>query len=85
MLFSCASPCLVFSNAKYWFYPLTFSELPVRFLRCGLFLAGFAVRCAAYAAWTTPGLAKTEKTFVKLTCLCQVQVSSQSRITRAGQ
>ena len=29
----------------------------------------FTVRCAAYAAWTTPGLAQTDKTCVKLTCL----------------
>ena len=34
----------------------------------------FAVRCAAYAAWTTPGLLKTDETCVKLTCLYQVQV-----------
>ena len=33
----------------------------------------FTVRCAAYAAWTTPGLARTDKTCVKLTCLYQVR------------
>ena len=32
---------------------------------CLMFLR-FTVRCAAYAAWTTPGLAKTDKTCVKL-------------------
>ena len=37
----------------------------------------FTVRCAAYAAWTTPGLVKTDKTCVKLTCLYQVRVFPQ--------
>ena len=33
------------------------------------------VRCAAYAAWTRPGLVKTDKTCVKLTVkLYQVRV-----------
>ena len=44
---------------------------------CLMFLR-FTVRCAAYAAWTTPGLVKTDKTCVKLTCLYQVRVFSQS-------
>ena len=35
---------------------------------CLMFLR-LTVRCAAYAAWTTPGLVKTDKTCVKLTCL----------------
>ena len=51
--------------------------MPAQFLRCGLFLAGVTVRCAAYAAWTTPGLVKTDKTCVKLTCLYQVRVFPQ--------
>ena len=47
---------------------------------CLMFLR-FTVRCAAYAAWTTLGLAQTDKTCVKLTCLYQVRVSSQNVYT----
>ena len=47
---------------------------------CLMFLR-FTVRCAAYAAWTTPGLAQTDKTCVKLTCLYQVRVSSRNTNT----
>ena len=47
---------------------------------CLMFLR-FTVRCAAYAAWTTLGLAQTDKTCVKLTCLYQVRVSSGNRNT----
>ena len=47
---------------------------------CLMFLR-LTVRCAACAAWTMPGLAKTDKTCVKLTCLYQVRVSSQTRHT----
>ena len=47
---------------------------------CLLFLR-FTVRCAAYAAWTTLGLAQTDKTCVKLTCLYQVRVSSRNTNT----
>ena len=32
------------------------------------------VRCAAFAAWTRPGLAMTDKRCFKLTCLNQVRV-----------
>ena len=32
------------------------------------------VRCAAYAAWTRPGLAMTDKRCFELTCLYQVRV-----------
>ena len=38
------------------------------------------VRCAAYAAWTTLGLAQTDRTCAKLTCLYQVRVSSETEI-----
>ena len=44
---------------------------------CLMFLR-FTVRCAAYAAWATPGLVWTDKTCVKLTCLYQVRVFSKS-------
>ena len=47
---------------------------------CLMFLR-FTVRCAAYAAWTTLGLAQTDKTCVKLTCLYQVRVSSRNTNT----
>ena len=40
---------------------------------CLMFLR-FTVRCAAYAAWTTLGLAQTDRTCVKLTCLYQVRI-----------
>ena len=43
---------------------------------CLMFLR-LTVRCAAYAAWTRPGLVKTDKTCVKLTCLYQVRVFSR--------
>ena len=46
---------------------------------CLMFLR-FAVRCAAYAAWATPGLAQTD-TCAKLTCWYQVRVSSGTRNT----
>ena len=38
----------------------------------------FMVRCAADAAWTTPGLVTTGKRCFKLTCLYQVRVFSRS-------
>ena len=46
---------------------------------CLMFLR-FMVRCAAYAAWTTPSLVmiRTDKTCVKFTCLYQVRVFSKS-------
>ena len=44
---------------------------------CLMFLR-FPVCCAAYAAWTRPRLAKTDKSCVKLTCLYQVLVFSRS-------
>ena len=40
----------------------------------------FTVRCAAYAAWTTLGLAQTDKTCVKLTCLYQVRIFFRTEI-----
>ena len=43
---------------------------------CLMFLR-FPVRCAAYAAWTRPGLAKTDNSCVELTCLYQVRVFSR--------
>ena len=46
---------------------------------CLMFLR-FTVRCAAYAAWTTLGLAQTDKTCVKLTCLYQVRIFCNSEI-----
>ena len=45
---------------------------------CLIFLH-LTVHCAAYVAWTTPRLAKTDKTCVKLTCLYQLQVRVYSK------
>ena len=44
----------------------------------------FMVCCAAYAAWTTPGLVKPDETCVKLTCLYQVRVFPPKSIHKWG-